>query len=165
MQKAFDAYNRQIALGEVWKEAKSTVPKSPSPSKAMPKIATDKKSTLKTKVFEKHVPKEPRDRATVGQKRIMEIQAPVFHSPGSVKSETTKERINIKLPNQGLQRVMTAKSSASNPKISEVLKEKAEADKINEGNSAGKTKILVRTTTLISNRPSTNQKTEIKMKN
>jgi len=153
IQKAFDAYNRQL-LEKEWEGDKHNL-KPAVPVTIAQKISPEKKAAQKIAIFGGAIPKEPRERATVGQKKLLEIVAPTFPSPKSGRSETTKEKKTIfHSPTASKDGgVLSAKKSPAGYRLDSGKKEK-----VQDENSHSKTKILVRPTTLVGDKPSSGSK-------
>jgi len=151
IQKAFDAYNRQL-LEKEWEDKNNLKPAVVGT--IAQKISPDKKAQQKAAIFGGQIPKEPRERVTVGQKKLLEIVAPTFPSPKSGMNETQTPKDKIKTIFQS----PTSKDGLLSAKKSPGYKldsGKKEKEKVDE-NSQSKTKILVRPTTLVGDKPSSN---------
>ena len=146
IQKAFDAYNRQLILEE-WDKAKQVINKPTNTPQKVPKVSPNKRNMMKAAVFDHHILKEPRERVTVSQKKAMELQTPVYSNIGVAKNETMKEKTNTIISSPPA-RVSTAKSNVTKHKMEEAMKEKVDQSKANENNLQGKAKVVVRNTNL-----------------
>lgn len=152
IQKAFDAYNRQL-LDKEWEDKNNLKPAIVGT--IAQKISPDKKAAQKAAIFGGQIPKEPRERATVGQKKLLEIIAPTFPSPKSGMNETQTPKDKIKTIFQS----PTSKDGLLSAKRSPGYKlDSGKKEKVQDENSQSKTKILVRPTTLVGDKPSSSSK-------
>ena len=74
IQQALDNYNRKLTRQRSWGQGMPQFTNQSAVSKLIspPKVSVEKKTNLKTTIMESHVPKEPRERTTVGQKRAIQ---------------------------------------------------------------------------------------------
>lgn len=127
-------------------------PQTP-PSKAPKVIGVEQKSAMKTSIFDSHVPKEPRERVTVAQKKKMETKSFILSSPMSVKGgESVKEKLNAMFasPNLNVTKYQMRSSYSKS-------KNDPKQDITNDSISYEKTKIVVGNTGIKVSRRSINR--------
>ena len=114
------------------------------------KVSPDKKAAQKAAIFGGQIPKEPRERVTVGQKKLLEIIAPTFPSPksGMNDTQTPKDKIKTIFQSPTSKDILSAKRSPG------YKLDSGKKEKVQDENSQSKTKILVRPTTLVGDKPS-----------
>jgi len=99
IQQALDNYNRKLTRNKSWGQGMPRLnQQNPAPNmKSPPKVSMEKKTNLKTTIMESHVPKEPRERTTVGQKRVLQdkmlrinTNTPLANAAFPLEAATTK---------------------------------------------------------------------------
>ena len=98
IQQVLDNYNRKLTRNKSWGQGMPRLNQNPAPNLiSPPKVSVEKKTNLKTTVMESHIPKEPRERTTVGQKRVLQdkmlrinTNTPLANAAFTLEAATTK---------------------------------------------------------------------------